>query len=65
MLRKIFGPESDEVRGECRRLHNVELDDLHCSANIVGVIKSSRMRKPGRVVRIGERRGVCGTGREI
>ena len=27
-LRKIFGPRRDEVTGECRRLHDVELNDL-------------------------------------
>jgi hypothetical protein len=28
VLRKIFGPERDEVTGECRILHNEELNDL-------------------------------------
>jgi len=28
VLRKIFGPERDEVTGEWRRLHNEELYDL-------------------------------------
>ena len=27
------------VTGECRRLHNKELNDLYCSPNIVRVIK--------------------------
>jgi hypothetical protein len=27
-LRKIFGPKRDEVTGEWRRLHNMELFDL-------------------------------------
>jgi len=39
VLRKIFGPRSDEVTGEWRRLHNKELSDLYCSPNIVRVIK--------------------------
>ena len=34
-LRKIFGPKSDEVTGEQRRLHNEELNDLYCLTNIV------------------------------
>jgi hypothetical protein len=25
VLRRIFGPKRDEVKGECRRLHNTEL----------------------------------------
>jgi len=29
VLRKIFGPERDEVRGELRRLRNEELCTLH------------------------------------
>ena len=30
VLRRIFGPRSDEVTGEWRRLHNEELNDLYC-----------------------------------
>jgi hypothetical protein len=28
VLRRIFGPKRDEVRGECRRLHKGKLYDL-------------------------------------
>jgi len=35
VLRRIFGPKRDEVRGEWRKLHNEELNDLYCSPNIV------------------------------
>jgi hypothetical protein len=38
VLRRIFGPRRDEVTGECRRLHNEELNDLYSSPNIVRVI---------------------------
>jgi len=58
VVRRIFGPRRDEVTGECRRLHNVELNDLYSSPNIVRVIKSKRMRWAGHVARIGEERGV-------
>jgi len=55
---RIFGPRRDEVTGECRRLHNEELNDLYCSPNIVRVIKLRRMRWAGHVERMGEERGV-------
>jgi len=38
VLRGIFGPKRDEVRGEWRKLHNEELNDLYCSPNILRVI---------------------------
>ena len=37
VLRRIFGPRSDEVKGEWRRLHNEELNDLYSSPIIVQV----------------------------
>ena len=46
----IFWPTSDE---EWRKLHNVELNDLYFSPNIVRVIKL-RMRWVGHVARMGE-----------
>ena len=54
LLRKIFGPRRDEVTGECRRLHNEELNDLYSSPNIVQVIKSRRMRWAGHVAHMCE-----------
>ena len=48
----------DEVKGECRRLHNEELNDFYSSPNIVRVIKSRRMRWGGHVARMGKERGM-------
>jgi hypothetical protein len=41
-----------------RKLHNDELHSLYSSLNIVGVIKSRRMRLVGHVACMGEGRGV-------
>jgi len=42
VLRRLFGPKGDEVTGECRKLHNEELNDLYSSPNIVREIKSRK-----------------------
>ena len=57
-LRRIFGPKSDELTGERRKLHNEELNDLYSSPNTVRVIKSRRIRWAGHVARNWEKRGV-------
>jgi hypothetical protein len=58
VLRRIFGPWRDEVRGDWRRLHNEELNDLYSSPSIVRMIKSRRMRWAWHVARMGEEREV-------
>jgi hypothetical protein len=53
---RIFGPKRDEVTGEWRKLHNVELRDLYSSPSITRIIKSRRMRWMEHVARMGEKR---------
>jgi hypothetical protein len=53
VLRRIFGPKRDELRGEWRKLHNEELHNLYFSPNIIRMIKSRRMRWAGHVARMG------------
>jgi hypothetical protein len=52
VLRELFGAKRDEVTGEWRKLHNEELNDLHCSPN------RDRTRWTEHVAGMGERRGV-------
>jgi len=49
VLKRIFGPKSDELRREWRKLHNKELNNRNCSPNIVRLIKSRRVRWAGHV----------------
>jgi hypothetical protein len=58
MLRKIFGPKTDEVIGSWRKLHNEELHNLYCSPSIIRIIKSRRMRWAGQVARVGEKKNL-------
>jgi hypothetical protein len=44
VLRGIFGPMSDVVTGEWRKLHNEELHSLYLSPDIIKHVKSRRMR---------------------
>ena len=58
VLRRIFLPKRDEVKGQWRKLHNEEFSDLYCSPHIVWVIKSRRMKWTEHVARMGKRRGL-------
>jgi hypothetical protein len=58
LLRRIFGPKTDEVKGERRKLHTEELNDMYSSPNIFRLIKSKRMRWADHVAHMG-RKGVC------
>jgi hypothetical protein len=52
VLRRIFGPNRDEVTGEWRKLHNEELRDLYSSPSIIRIIKSKGMEWAGHVARV-------------
>jgi hypothetical protein len=56
VLRRIFGPKRDEVKGGCRKLHNEELHNLYTSPSIIITIKSRRIRSTGHVARMGAKR---------
>jgi hypothetical protein len=58
ILRRIFGPKRDEVTGEWRKLHSVELLNLYSTPDIIRQVKSRRIRWAGHVVRMGEERKV-------
>jgi hypothetical protein len=53
VLKRIFGPNRDQVKGEWRKIQNEELIDLYSSPNIVRVIKSKRIGWAGHVARMG------------
>jgi hypothetical protein len=53
VLRRIFGPNRDEVTGEWRKLLNEELCDLCSSPSIIRIIKLRRVRWAGHVARMG------------
>jgi len=57
LLRRIFGPKRDEVKGEWRKLHNEELNDLYFSQDIIRMVKEIKMRwEAGFVVRVEDRK---------
>jgi hypothetical protein len=58
VLRRIFGPNRDEVMGEWRKLHSGELHNLYSSPDTIRQSKSRRMRCVGHVACMGEGRNV-------
>jgi hypothetical protein len=55
VLRRIFGPNREEVARGCRTLHNEELHNLYASPNVVRMIKI-RVRWAYHLARTGEMR---------
>jgi hypothetical protein len=56
VLRKMYGPEGEEVAGGWKILHNEELHNLYASLNIKRVMKLRRMMWAGHVVCMGAMR---------
>jgi hypothetical protein len=52
----MFGPQADEVTGECRKLHNEELQNLYASTSLGRLLPSSSQQN--------EIGGTCSSGRE-
>jgi hypothetical protein len=61
VLRRIFGPKREEVKGDWRRLHSEEPNNLYASPNVVRVINSRRMRWAEQVACMGDIRNECNT----
>jgi hypothetical protein len=59
VLRRIFGPQVDEVAGGWRKLSNKEHHNMYSSRTMNRIIKSWRMRWAGHVPQMGEKMNVC------
>jgi hypothetical protein len=55
VLRRIVGPNRDEVTGGWRKMHNEELRNLYFSPSIIRMIKSRRLKLAGNVARMWRR----------
>ena len=54
VMRVLFGPKREELRGEWIKLHNEEINDLYSPPNIFWVITSRRLRWVAHVACIGK-----------
>jgi hypothetical protein len=59
VLRKTFGNKRCQVVGDWRGLHHEKLHNFCCSLNVIGVVKSPRMRWAGHVECVGEKMNTC------
>jgi hypothetical protein len=65
VMRRIFGPKRDEIRGEWRRLHKEELNDVYFLPNIrYSVVQIQWNKMGGACSTYGEERCVQGFGGE-
>jgi hypothetical protein len=54
LLRRIFVPKRDEMKGDWRKLCNEELHNLYSSPSIIRMIKSRKICWAGNIARMGE-----------
>jgi len=57
-LRRVFGPNRNKMKGEWKKLHKEEFNDVYSSPTSVRVIKSRRIRWAGHVACMRENRGM-------
>jgi hypothetical protein len=55
VLRRIFGPKTDEVRGGWRKLHKEELHNLCSAPSIIRMITSRTIKWAKHIAQIGRR----------
>jgi hypothetical protein len=58
VLKRIFGPKTNEVTGDWRKPHNEALRDLYSMPSIIRMMKSRSMRWAGHVTRMREKRNL-------
>jgi hypothetical protein len=58
VLRRLLRPKRDEESGECRKLHNEELNDMYRLPTTLQVITPRKMRWARHVASMGKGRGV-------
>jgi hypothetical protein len=56
VLRRIFGPNKDEIIGGYKKLRNEDLHNLCSSSNTIRMIKSRRIRWAEHPTCMGEKR---------
>jgi hypothetical protein len=59
VLRRISGPERDEVTGEWRKLLNEELHDIYSSPSYIRIINVRMMRWAGHAARMWQKRNAA------
>jgi hypothetical protein len=55
MLKRVYGPRGVERIGGSRKLHNEVLHNLYSSPTIIRMMRSTKVRWTGHVVRVARR----------